>query len=125
MGIQIFEQRDKLHTSMPLFYPCDDMAVVEIEPGENRPGSLPEVLGIAGDCRMFATYRRQVWSGVADGLHARLLIHGNRDYGGLWTIVVGSPVLECDFLIHHQNFPHFSIEIRITALQVILDFVWL
>jgi len=75
---------------------------------------------IAGDDGVFAGYRRQVWSGVANGLHAWLFIHRNRDHD---RIRPAGLVLQRDLLVNQQNFSHLSLEVGIAALQIIFDFM--
>ncbi len=87
MGVQILEQRDELRAPVPLLDARGDVPVMQVQRCQNRPSAIANVLMITGHRGVFADHRGQVRRRVADGLHARLFIHRDRDHQRL-----GSPV---------------------------------
>src|SRR5580693_588806 len=68
MFSQVLQQGDEFTTAMTALDARRHVAVVQIQGRQDRTGSQTFVFVVAGDLRMFAGNRPQVWRGVRDGL---------------------------------------------------------
>jgi len=74
---------------------------------------------VAGNRGIFTGHRRQVRSGVTNGLYAGFFVHRNRYQQRLRSAFLRGLGVQRDLLIHQQHLLHFRQEARIAALQVI------
>src|ERR1035441_2823374 len=114
VSIEILEQRDELATPVTPLDPSDDVAIVEVQCGQNR--ACPQALVFMVACRggMLAGYRRQVWRGIGDGLQSRFLIH--RDGHDYRRKPATALILQGYLPVHYQDLAHFSLKTRIATL---------
>lgn len=70
VGVERFEQGDKLPTAMAILYPGKDVTGMQVDAGQDRYSSVSDVLVISTHRRRFAQNRRQVWARQANRLNA-------------------------------------------------------
>src|SRR5664279_691553 len=123
--IESRQQPDELQAAVTVLHAGEDVARVEVDPGQDRHGAMADVFVVAPEGSGLARDWRQIRRGQSECLDTRLLV----DADGVDRI---GPVLVNDSLgvdrdvpIHHQDLVHLAIEVRIATLQVVRDLVGL
>ena len=84
------------------------------------------ILMIPGEGRMNAGFRRQVWCRRTNRLHAGFLVIRDDGHRAAWLRRRGAGCLQdLDLFVNAQDLRHFGFELRITALEIVTDLVWL
>ena len=86
MCVGQFQECNELRAAMPLAHESEYLPRQKVDAGRQRQRSVPDVLMVApyGEVTIGrkggSWYRRQVRSGILDGLHARLLAVGEHGH---------------------------------------------
>ncbi len=80
MCVGQFQECNELRAAMPLAHESEYLPRQKVDAGRQRQRSVPDVLMVAPYGEVFSWYRRQVRSGILDGLHARLLAVGEHGH---------------------------------------------
>ena len=121
VGIEPRQQPDELEAAVTVLHGREDVARVEVDPGQDRHGAMADVFVVAPDALRLARDRRQVGCRQSKCLDPRLLIDADGVDRIGPVLVTGSLGLDRDVPVDHQDLVHLAVEVRIAALEVVGD----
>src|SRR5437588_4911555 len=125
--VEKLEEFDKFAAAVAVLDKGVNLAGQQIDASQQTDGAVTLVFIIARKGRMHVGLWRQVWGGSCNRLEAGLLVIGNDRHCIARLLLRGC----CPFLdqlhltIDAQNLRHLLLKLRVTALQVIANLVWL
>jgi hypothetical protein len=126
--IKLLEQADEFDAAVEVFNISKDVAAVQVNGGKYLQRAVTKVFILVTLSGELARHRGQTECGLANGLHARLLIDADGVDGVGPRVMNRIGSVDRDISIDHQYFLHLAVEVWVALCEVVaklvkLDFV--
>jgi len=119
VSVQALEQHDEFAAAMARLYVGDDFAGVQVQRGDDRQGTVANILVVAPDAGVLARNGWQVSSDSAQHLYAGLLVDTD-GIDGLRTILMQRVrAVQIHVATDHQHIGHLALELWVAPFKVI------